>query len=580
MSVNLNSAPQGQNTFYVQAWNGANVASAVQSHGWFGYDTQHPTNPNSANSGCGAVNNVWQNTCNDANFIWSGASDGNGIGLKDYQYYWGTSSTGTPNTYTTNAGFNPPAIAETAVTYYLRVAARDQLNQQNPHPSTLFVLRYDSVPPSVSAQINNGSTTANQVNVTVNLNTSDVGSGVDRARLSNNGLNWSEWQPYAAAIPWTLPALNRQAHTVYVQVRDRAGNVSETANDTITLELYPVMPHSAGYRICANVINAGGQAGLQSSSYRLTSTIGEAGSGYGQSGSYRWQGGFLADLTECLPVEHAAGEGYEITHWVIASGGSLRGSASYTLGDTAGETFASAHNQFSSGSYRLSSGFWGDVGGAAAPPPPPPTPVPTMTSLPTPTPGPTATPVPGGFGVSINDGNLYTNSPNVTVRVSAPNVTQVRLSNDGGYLNEGWMSYQPTLNWTIDTYGNYVLPRFVYAWFRDAEGIVYGAYMDDIIYDPVPPEGSVTLLGGDEGGVVALYLFATDDNSGVAEMRIGDDTSFAAAEWQPYSQFLEWEGVGGPVYAQFRDRAGNVSPVYDTGVSGTGFSVFLPTVIR
>jgi murein DD-endopeptidase MepM/ murein hydrolase activator NlpD len=541
-------------------------------------DNNPPTNPRSVNPGCQAANNVWQNTCNDPNFTWSGASDGNGIGIKDYQYYWGTNSAGAPTTYTTNNGVNPPPIPEAAAIYFLRVAARDQLNQQNPNPTMLFVLRYDSIPPVVGAQINNGSSATNQINVTLNLTASDVGSGVDSVRVSNNGLDWSNWQPYQDMVSWTLPALNRQMHTVYVQARDKAGNISETASATITLDLYPVMPHSTSYRICTDVVNIGGQTGLQSGSYRLTSSIGESGIGSGQSSSYRGQGGFLADLTECLPIEHAAGEAYEITNWVFASGGSLRGSTNYLLGDTAGEAFASDHHEFSSNNYRLTSGFWANVSTISAPLPPPPPPPPTATPPATPTPGPTPTPVPGGFGITINDGALYTNSENVTARVSAPNVTQMRLSNDGGYNDNGWMSYQTTTGWTISTFGNYVLPRFVYVWFRDAEGIVYGAYMDDIIYDPIPPEGSIALFEWEDSAL--LYLFATDDNSGVAEMRISEDPTFANVEWQEYEQFLAWERTGNPVYAQFRDRAGNMSPTYSTELSGSMHRLYLPTIVR
>lgn len=580
LTVNLNSAPQGQNTFYVQAWNGNSIASSVQSYGWFGYDTQPPSNPSSVNSGCGAGNNVWQNTCNDPNFTWSGASDGVGSGVKDYQYYWGANSTGSPNTYTTSAGFDPTAVPGSVATYYLRVAARDQLNQQNPNPSTLFVLRYDSASPTASLAINNGAGTTNQVSVSLDLTASDVGSGVDKMRVSNNGLDWSAWQTYQDTLSWTLPALDQQEHTVYVQVKDRAGNVSTTASDAIILDLYPLMPHSASFRICANVVNAGGQTGLQSGSYRLTTSIGETGITGSQSVGYRGQGGFLSDLVECLPIERAAGEEFDLTNSVIASGGSLRSSASFILGDTAGEAFTSAQNELSSVNYRLTTGFWADTDSDIAPPPPQPTPLPTTTPLPTATPGPTPTPVPGGFGISINDGALYTNSANVMVRVAAPNVTQVRLSNDGQYVDDNWVSYQTTFNWTLSTFGNYVLPRFVYVWFRDSEGIVYGAYMDDVIYDPVAPEGSVTLLGGGDNDAVILYLHATDDNSGVAEMRISTDENFAGADWQPYEQFLTWDEPGAGAYAQFRDRAGNLSPIYFTIESDSMFKVYLPTIIR
>lgn len=77
---------------------------------------------------------------------------------------------------------------------------------------------------------------------------------------------------------------------------------------------------------------------------------------------------------------------------------------------------------------------------------------------------------PTGFGVSINDGALYTNDPDVAVRTWAPEtITEMRLSNDGAYTDEGWQAYQETVPWEIETYGDYVLPRTVYVWFKDAQ---------------------------------------------------------------------------------------------------------------
>ena len=137
-----------------------------------------------------------------------------------------------------------------------------------------------------------------------------------------------------------------------------------------------------------------------------------------------------------------------------------------------------------------------------------------------PPPGVPPTPQPGGFGVNINDGALYTNDSGVTVRTWAPNITHQRLSNDGGYSDEGWMSYQITTTWVLSTYSNYVMPRYVYAWFRDEGSSIYGPYFDDIIYDPVAPEGQVSILGS-EVATVTLWLEAWDDNSGVIEMKDG-----------------------------------------------------------
>ena len=53
------------------------------------------------------------------------------------------------------------------------------------------------------------------------------------------------------------------------------------------------------------------------------------------------------------------------------------------------------------------------------------------------------------------------------------------------------MSLVPTTTWVISTYEDYVMARYVYAWFGDAEGSVYGSYFDDIVYDPVAPTGAV-----------------------------------------------------------------------------------------
>lgn len=561
-SVNLSSAGQGQHTLYVQAWNNAGVPSSVTSTGWFGYDTRAPSNPIAVSSGCDAQNNIWQNTCNDPSFTWSGASDGNGSGIKDYHYYWGDSSIGVPDTYTSSNSFDPHVIAGLVAVRYLRIATRDNLDQES-SPSTLFVLRYDTTAPTATLQINKGATTANQVDVTLNLTAADTGSGVAEVCVSNSSSFCSNWQPYAEMIPWSLPALNRRDHTVYVRARDRAGNESALASDTIYLDLYPLMPHSDNYRVCADVINAGGLAGITSASYSLVSSIGQpwaTGESDNASANFAGRSGFLADIAGCLPISFTTTSFYTVTQWVMASGGNVRGSASFRLGDTTGQPAASGANVFSSTSFVLSSGFWAGITGTVpSTSTVPPTFVPA-TPTPTPTPGPTPTPQPGSFGVSINDGAQYTNDPQVVVRVWAPNVTQVRLSNDSDYADQDWRSYQVTTTWVISTSGEYG-ERRVYAWFKDADGTEYGSYSDDITYDPVAPEGRVTILGS-EFVTVTLWLETYDDNSGVDGMRIGENANLTSAAWEPYTNFVTHVLQNPVVYAQFRDRAGNESLIY------------------
>lgn len=573
-------------TYYWHVRAGDGDLPSDWSDTWSFHVDASPPNPPSISvggSGCGGIpNNGWQNTCNDPAFTWS-ATDVGGSDIEAYYYCWSTNSDCNPTTRTTSTSFAPAAIApvDGTATYYLNVRARDKMN----HDSSLasFGVRYDGTRPTVSIQINGGAETTNQTNVLLNLSASDTGSGVAGVRISNNNLIWSDWQPYAEVIPWTLPALDRRTHAVYVQVRDHAGNESTIASDGIDLDLYPPMPHSTNYRICQDVIDVGGSAGTASASYSLVSTIGQpwaTGATANTSSGFSERAGFLSSITGCLPISHTVTSFYTVTNWVVASGGNLRGSNSYRLGDTAGQPAASGATTFTSANYRLSSGFWAQITGTVPPTPTVTPPTPTLTPTVTPTPTPTPTPQPGGFGVSINEGGLYTNDPNVAVRVWAPNVTHMRLSNDGGYSDEGWQTYQVTTTWTISTYGEYVMPRYVYAWFRDAWSGVYGSYFDDIIYDPVAPEGQISILGG-ETSTVTLWLEAWDDNSGVVEVRVGESPTLEGASWQPYTSTLEWTLTGDVVYAQFRDNAGNPSIIYSSDGSHIYTEkIYLPLVLR
>ena len=73
-----------------------------------------------------------------------------------------------------------------------------------------------------------------------------------------------------------------------------------------------------------------------SSGYQLISSIGQAVSGEkkdaGTSASYQNGSGFLVNVDACLPIEREVLNRFTLPVHVIASGGSLRSSLSYTLG--------------------------------------------------------------------------------------------------------------------------------------------------------------------------------------------------------------------------------------------------------
>lgn len=60
---------------------------------------------------------------------------------------------------------------------------------------------------------------------------------------------------------------------------------------------------------------------------------------------------------------------------------------------------------------------------------------------------------------------------------------------------------------------------------------------------------------------VQLGLEAQDDNSGVDQLRVGE-RDLTTIAWRPYSTTITWTLQSNVVYAQFSDRAGNISALY------------------
>jgi hypothetical protein len=269
-SANLSSAGQGQHTLYIQAWDNAVNPSAVVPVGWLGYDTVAPANPTFTSPGCTVTNGVWQNTCADANFTWSGASDATSSAA-GYEVYWGTDPNGTGALWSTTAAYNPPAVGNG--TYYLRVHTKDNAGNWSAW-TTLFVLRYDGAAPTGSLIINSGSATTHATLVKLSPSAADGVSGICQMRLRDAGGTWSSWQGYTTSAYWQLPGPTGQTFQVEAQFADCAGNQSDIYAYSIALNIYPARPASANYRVVKSTLGASGQSGA-STNYRLNATLGQ-----------------------------------------------------------------------------------------------------------------------------------------------------------------------------------------------------------------------------------------------------------------------------------------------------------------
>jgi hypothetical protein len=109
-----------------------------------------------------------------------------------------------------------------------------------PH-SILANIQLEKIAPQISMQINNGATQTSSTFVNLLLNANSA-SGVSQMRFSNDGVwDTSTWETYASTKTWTLTNGNG-VKTIYCQVKDNAGLISNTSN-SITLNILQSTPN-------------------------------------------------------------------------------------------------------------------------------------------------------------------------------------------------------------------------------------------------------------------------------------------------------------------------------------------------
>ena len=173
-------------------------------------------------------------------------------------------------------------------------------------------------------------------------------------------------------------------------------------------------------------------------------------------------------------------------------------------------------------------------------------------------------PPPGLPGVTINDGDLYTNDPDVVVSPVWPaGRTHVILSNDGGFRDPVTEPLAEDVAWTLDSSGPERLPKTIYARF-----VPNGAtFQDDIILDETPPSLLLAEITGSE--LVAartkhrkrtyhLHLRARDRTAGVDRMQITTDRH-RPGHPRRYRTEVDFVARTAKIFVRVRDRARNWS---------------------
>jgi hypothetical protein len=174
------------------------------------------------------------------------------------------------------------------------------------------------------------------------------------------------------------------------------------------------------------------------------------------------------------------------------------------------------------------------------------------------------------FGVTINNGARWTNTPDVTVTANfPPSTTQLLFSNDGGFLAPAEFPAQKTTKWKLDSSGPERLPKTIYVRFL-AGPIVSETHQDDIILDETPPkvqDAVVAPAGGSTSAVVVraakarswkVRIKASDKNSGVGRVQVTANKR-KPGKLLRFKKRLVVKAAQRPRWVRARDRAGNFS---------------------
>lgn len=175
---------------------------------------------------------------------WTTSSDVES-GIVEYQYRIRQDSTsGTVIVNWTSVGLSA-GVTKTSLSlivgkkYYFSVRAKNGAGLYSSiRYSDGILVQADTTPPTGTIQINSDATYTNSPTVTLALSAVDPQSGMGpgaETSFSNDGITYAAPGPYASTNTWILSSGDGEK-TVYVKLKDAAGNWSTPLTDTIVLD--------------------------------------------------------------------------------------------------------------------------------------------------------------------------------------------------------------------------------------------------------------------------------------------------------------------------------------------------------
>ena len=440
--------------------------------------------------------------------------------------------------------------------WYFHIRARDNCLNWNLSATHFGPVKIDTVrPDSAELAINGGAPVTGSRLVNLTLSASDVlpGSGIDKMAFSDNGIDWSGWEDFAAQrAGWDLADARFGGNgsdgprTVYAKVRDAAGNElwpDRVARATILLD--------RGAPFGLSIAINGGAAFTNQADVMLTLDA--------------------TDPASNVTRMSFSNDGVNWSEW-----GDWAQSRGWCLTASTGGTESDGEKTV----YFRASDLAGNIGG----------PVDASIFL--------DQQAPRNLSVAINNGSAYTNSSLVDLTISAEDpgpasaLFGLALANAPGTsgAEESFTTSKPGWSLTEGTGGTDADgPKTVFLSVGDQAGNVGGPVNASIFLDRAPPAGLSILLDNGSartnGTDITLALAAADPvpGSGVGLMQFSDDGLNWSA-WEPFATVRNWS-LAAPdgqktVFFRVQDRAGNIArPVNATMLLDTAVHDLAPPVI-
>jgi len=273
-----NTDPYGWDGNYTEPCT-QNFTCAASDYLFFRPDTTPPTTSSALSGTVGE--NGWYKS--DVQVTLSAVDNSGGSGVSQTQY---KIDSGTWQTYSVPF---PVSTDGSHTVYYKSVDVAGNMEIEKSTP-----INIDSVAPTGSLVIQNGSAETYSTTVELNTQGNDSTSGIVVARFRDAGqVTWSIW--YAPNFTlWQLIGSHGQTASVEAQFKDYAGNVSVVYSDTIVINLYPARPSSSHYLLQSSTFGAAGMQ-VNSSQYILNGTAGQPTIiGHMESSNYKLDSGYWA----------------------------------------------------------------------------------------------------------------------------------------------------------------------------------------------------------------------------------------------------------------------------------------------